>query len=163
MRVIAWIMVVVAVVMVGLLGYTMYGMQLQVESVDVQALSALEVADQFIALRTGIDNDSLKGRIFNTSPLGNPEEYAFVTYTVRVSNVGLLPAEWIELVVSPDNSDVLQVDSGSAQALYALKKGDLKATVLVKLAEDGTVPTAGRSLAVSYFMFGRPYSVAVSL
>ena len=148
MRVIAWIMVVVAVVMVGLLGYTMYGMQLQVESVDVQALSALEVADQFIALRTGIDNDSLKGRIFNTSPLGNPEEYAFVTYTVRVS---------------PDNSDVLQVDSGSAQALYALKKGDLKATVLVKLAEDGTVPTAGRSLAVSYFMFGRPYSVAVSL
>lgn len=158
MRKAAWILIAVTAIVLGVLGYGMYGLKVHNGQLRVTTLAATEATEQFEALRTKMDSDALTDRIYIKEALTNPEEYTFVTYTVRVKNVGIIPAEWIELVMVPQEGDVLQLDTGSAHALNAFSEGDLKATLLVK----GEGNSGARTGKITYFAFGRPYEVRVT-
>lgn len=159
MRVFTWLLIAVTVVALGIFGYGVYGLQIQTGECSVIVTPATQATEQFEALRAGMDNESLTDRVFIKEALGNPEEYVFITYTLRVKNVGFIPAEWIELVVTPAEGDVLEMDGSSAQVLGAMSEGDLKAVVLRR--GDGS--DTARSAQVTYYALGRPYAIDVTI
>lgn len=158
MRVFTWILVVVTAIALGLFGYGYYGLTVHTGELTAVVTPAVNAVEQFEALRADMDNDSLTGRVYRKEALGNPEEYVFVTYTLRVKNVGFIPAEWIELVITPGNGDLLEVPTSGAQVLGAGREGDLKTVVLQK--GDGS--DSSRSAQVRYYAFGRAYAVGVN-
>lgn len=158
MRGLTWILIGVTVVALALFGYGVYGLQMQVGEMTAVVTPATSAAEQFEALRAAMDNDSLTGRVYQKEALGNPEDYVFVTYTVRVKNVGFIPAEWIELVITPGAGDILEMDISDAQVLGARSEGDLKAVILQK--GDGS--DTARAAQVQYYAFGSPYAVSIN-
>ena len=157
MRVFTWILLIITVLALAVFGYGYYGLRVQTGEMNAVVTPAANALEQFEALRTQMDNDSLTGRVYRKEALGNPEDYVFVTYTVRVKNVGLIPAEWIELVITPGESDILEVDIADAQVLGAMREGDLKTVILQK--GDGS--DTARAAQVQYYAFGSPYAVNV--
>ena len=107
MRVFTWILLIITVLALAVFGYGYYGLRVQTGEMNAVVTPAANALEQFEALRTQMDNDSLTGRVYRKEALGNPEDYVFVTYTVRVKNIGLIPAEWIELVITPGEGDIL--------------------------------------------------------
>jgi hypothetical protein len=150
-------LIAVTIVALAVLGYGAYGLRVQPGTMSVAVTPAAQAIEQFEALRASVDEGSFTGRVFVGEALSNPEEYVFVTYTLRVKNVGFIPAEWIELAVTPAGGDVLELDRDGAQALSAMSEGDLKAVVLQK--GDGS--DAQRAAQVTYYAFGRPYVIDV--
>ncbi len=157
MRVFAWILVVITVLTVGLAVYELATLKLGTEAVQVSVTPASRSEALLEDMRAGMDNDSLTGRIFSREAIGNAEDYVFITYTVPVKNMNFLSAEWIELVVSPQEGDIVQVSTGDAQKLPGLSRADLSATVLCRLSEQEAAARKP-SLEINYFLFGRPYS-----
>ena len=156
MRVLTWILIAVTVIALGLFGYGYYGLTVHTGEMTAVVTPAVHATEQFEALRADMDNDSLTGRVYRKEALGNPEDYVFVTYSLRVKNVGFIPAEWIELVISPGDGDILEVPASGAQVLGAMNEGDLKTVVLQK--GDGS--DNARSAQVRYYAFGRAYAVS---
>ena len=156
MRVFTWILIAVTVIALGIFGYGYYGLTVQTGEMTAVVTPASNAVEQFEALRLSMDNDSLTGRVYKKEALGNPEDYVFVTYTLRVKNIGFIPAEWIELVISPEGGDLLEVPTNGAQVLGAMREGDLKTVILQK--GDGS--DVARSAQVRYYAFGRPYAVS---
>lgn len=157
MRVFAWILVVITVLTVGLAVYELATLKLGTEAVQVSVTPASRNEALLEEMRAGMDNDSLTGRIFSREAIGNAEDYVFITYTVPVKNMNFLSAEWIELVVSPQEGDIVQVSTGDAQKLPGLSRANLSATVLCRLSEQESAARKP-SLEINYFLFGRPYS-----
>ena len=157
MRVFTWILLIITVLALAVFGYGYYGLRVQTGEMSAVVTPAANALEQFEALRAQMDNESLTGRVYRKEALGNPEDYVFVTYTVRVKNVGLIPAEWIELVITPGESDILEVDIADAQVLGAMREGDLKTVILQK--GDGS--DTARAAQVQYYAFGSPYAVNV--
>ena len=156
MRFIAWFLVAVVLIVGGLLGYCLYAAELGLEARGVQVVPAAQMAETFETLRRQVQDGGLLGTAFSEDPLGEMGDYAFHIYTVQVTNRGFLPADWIQLSVSPISGDALQMDPETANMLPALQSGALQATVLSQAAQ-----AAPRDLRVTYFVFGRPYSITV--
>lgn len=160
MRIFAWVMVVITVLVLGVAGYELATLKLGTEAVQVTVTPASQNQTLFESMRSGMDNDSLTGRVFRREAIGNAEEYVFVTYTVPVKNMNLLSAEWIELVVTPQEEDIAQISTGDAQKLPGLSRANLSATVLCKM-DAQTASARPISLELNYFLFGRPYSFKI--
>lgn len=159
MRIFAWILIAVTVIVLGVFGYGVYGLRVQPGEMTAVVTPASQAAEQFELLRTQLDEGAFTGRAFTQEALGNAEDYAFVTYTLRVKNVGFIPAEWITLLITPGTGDVLEMAPSNAQALGAMSEGDLKAVVLKK--GDGN--DNARAAQVTYYAFGRPYAVNAAM
>ena len=154
MRILAWFLVAVVLIAGALLGYSLYAAALHVTVQGVQTVPAAQMPDTFAALRQQVQDEALLGTAFREGPLGDTEDYVFHLYTVQVRNVGFLPADWIKLDVQPGPGDVLQSEPETASMLPALQSGALQATVLAEA--DASTP---RDLRITYFVFGRPYSL----
>lgn len=160
MRVFAWILIVVTVLTLGLVGYELATLKLSVGEVQVSVLPADQNPGLFENLRREMENDALTGRVFRQEPIESPAEYVFVTYTVPVQNLNFLSAEWIELVVQPQEGDVVQLSTGDAQRLPGLSRANLNATVLCRLDAQAAASRSA-ALELQYFLFGRPYSFKI--
>lgn len=156
-RVVAWILVVVVIVLAAFLGYSLYAAELKATVRGVQVLPATERMEEFSALRLAVEEQALRGTLFQQGPLGNAEEYEFHVYTVDVRNNGFFQADWVRLDVQPEPGDMLQPEQESASVLIGMSTGALQVNVL---AERGS--NTARQFALTYFILGSPYSVRIA-
>lgn len=156
-RVVAWILVVVVVALAAFFGYSFYAAELKVTMSGVQVVPATERMEEFSALRLAVEEQTLRGTLFQQMTLGDAEEYEFHVYTADVRNNGFFQADWVRLDVQPDPSDVLQLDQENAGMLVGMTTGSMQVTVL---AARGSA--TARQFTLTYFILGSPYSVSVA-
>lgn len=141
-------------------GLVLYGMNTLAPVVELTSVSATPAAQAqhiFDNVMGQLQRETFTGRTFAPADGLTAENCTFLTYTVRLDNRGLFPAEWISLEIQPQQSadgsayDVLQLDNNSANVLGARSRGDLAATIL----HAGDAQQTQRSFTVTCYVFGR--------
>lgn len=156
-------MLVVTVAGAGVVLYALTTMEPQVESISVAVTPADQVADTFDAVLTQVENGTFSGRQYTSAEDLLAQDCAFITYTVRLKNMGFFPAEWISLTVAPQQSadgasrDVLQLGDDHAYVLTTGSRGDLTATIL----RTGDAGDTARALTISCYVFGQKVELTV--
>lgn len=81
--------------------------ELKEVSITVRIVSAKDAETQdFEQIRHAVLNRSLLGTLYHPEALTEETQFTFVTFTVRLKNTGLLPAEMVELSLTPFAKDV---------------------------------------------------------
>ena len=135
-------------------GYLYLTTNVTVEAIGVVAVEASTQPDLFNQLRQQVENQSVVGTAFTTTPLSDAENYQFYTYTIRLKNNCFVTADMVEVQVTPMQGDVLQLADEAARALPARTTGDLGATILTDVNMHSV-----RELNISYYMWGVPFTI----
>jgi len=156
--------IVVLVITIAAAGAVLYGIKTlapQVVSVTASVTPADQARDTFDAVIAQYGDGLFGGRVFGDVSALEAENCSFVTYAVRLKNNGFFPAEWISLDVTPlageAGGDVLQLENGGANVLYAGAQGDLAVTLLTTL----NPPQQERTVEIVCYVFGRKQTVRV--
>ncbi len=156
MRVIAWILIAVVVVIAALLGYCLYAAEIKIGAAGCKVVPASEMAEQFAQLQQDVADQALKGIAFSNEPIGEIGAYSFHIYTAALANRGFLAADWVELNVAAGEGDILQVTPQSVSMLPGMKEGQVTCTVLAR-----SDASTARDLTLTYFVYGRPYKLGL--
>lgn len=135
-------------------GYLYMTATVTVEATGVVAVEASTQPELFEQLRRQVETNSVLGTPFTSQPLGDAAGYQFYTYTIRLRNNCFIPAEMVELQVTPMQGDVLQLGTAVTQPLAARSTGDLSVTILTDINMH-----AVREVNISYYMWGIPFNL----
>ena len=164
MRRAAFIALSLALLLSGAVIYQLVNSSLDVKPMAPQVIAGSEQAAEFQRLQDAISNRALIGTAIERSLPGRAEDYSLVVFTLSVSNHGFLPANMVELQVSPATGDMLFYTDGSAQGLppsidiAAGATRSLRCVLLTKGAPQRPV----RELFVTYYIWGNPFKVKVT-
>lgn len=112
----------------------------------------------FGTLQDQVANGLVIGTPYTDQVPGNPEDYRFCTYSVRLKNNCFIAADMIELQITPMTGDVLQIADDSPRSLSARRAGDLSATILTT-QDSANV----REATLSYYFWGLPFTRRLTL
>lgn len=90
--------------------------------------------------------------------LGDAEDYQFCIYTVRLCNDCRVPAEMVEVQVSPMAGDVLQVGGAPGVTVPAGGTADATAVILTTAGNHSI-----REVSVTYYMWGAPFTLKTTI
>lgn len=138
----------------GGVGYLYTTCQITVVDVGAQATAAADQPTLFDELKTQQERQEVIGTSYSKEELTAPEDYQFLTYSIRLSNTCFIPADNVEVQVTPMAGDVLQIGDTAIRTLPARATGDISATILT---HAGSQPV--RELMVTYYLWGIPFSV----
>ena len=94
-----------------------------------------------------------------TDPLTQTDEdYLFYTWTVHLENRSFLPADTVEIQVTPMNGDLLLYGDPAEHTLSARSSGNLSATVLTARSMHSV-----REAIITWYVWGLPFSTRVTL
>ena len=147
-------MVILVVALAGVMGYALFNTALVVEGKGMQVLSASQRMEDFEALREDIERGTVEGALFDATVPMNAADYNFYVYTLRLKNNCLVPAEMVEVQLSPGGQDVLCYDE---KTLVTIAPGESRDVWCVLLTR-GT-PSAVRELTVTYYLWGNAQTV----
>ena len=139
-------------------GYILWAAELKVAPVGGLVESAADRASAFESISQSTEIGSADLVLFQDSIDYGPEQYVFVTYTLRIRNMNILPAEWLQIDIQPQTGDVLMV-----KATVEDVPGFSEQLVSVVLLTDRTTASYARAATLSYYVYGREYSVPVQL
>lgn len=154
MKTFAIVMMILVVALAGVMGYALFNTALVVEGKGMQVLSASQRMEDFEALREDIERGTVEGALFDGTVPMNAADYNFYVYTLRLKNNCLVPAEMVEVQLSPGGQDVLCYDE---KALVTIAPGESRDVWCVLLTR-GT-PSAVRELTVTYYLWGNAQTV----
>lgn len=154
MKHLAIILVLALLAGVVAVGWVYLNARVTIEAVGVIATEAASQQSLFDSLQSQQAEGALVGTAFTTEPLGEASDYQFYSYTVRLKNNCFLPADMVELTVTPMSGDVLQMGDPTPKVLQARTTGDITATILTKVGMHAT-----RELNVTWYMWGIPFSI----
>ncbi len=150
------LILIVCVLVVGCAaGYELLNTQLQVTGQGLSIVAAADRAEEFQILQTAMSRNSLEGTVFQSGELSSAENYAFKIYTLRLKNNGLLPAEMIEIQLSPGTGDILYYEEGDEIGLAPGATRDVWVSLLTEDRSGGTA----RDIYVTYYIWGHPVSM----
>ena len=146
-------------VLLAFLAIALFGVRLRV---DVTAFSPTPartdaaLAEELIrtAARDDMDSD-----LFKRPTREGVDSYQLITIKLRARNIGILPAEWVQLRIAPDPADIALFSGGEVDIPGLFQAREIQATLLSE-AEAGT---ALRRLSLEYYVFGRKLEVAVPI
>ena len=138
----------------GCLGYALFNTNLHVVGKSLEVLPAAQRTAEFDALKSAMQRQSLLGTVLKTGEIGAAEEYTYYNYTLRLENKCLIPAEMVELQISPMDSDVLFYCDTKETIIPAGETRDVWCVLLTK----GT-PHAVRDIYITYYLWGHPQEV----
>ena len=160
---------ILALVLVLLLGgallYGLVNTQLAVHPVQAKVIPADQQQGEFERLREALESRALIGTAFESVMPGTAADYQFIIYTLDAHNRGLLPAEQLELQVSPAAGDVLCYTDLSAQGLLPeidLQPGQQGSIRCVLLTRAGARQHAVHGLYLSYYIWGHPFTMKLT-
>lgn len=125
----------------------------------VTAMEAYRESDLFQSLCAQVRAGAVVGTSFVApQELSGAEDYVFYTYTFRLENKTALPAEMIEVQITPMSGDILQVGSDQALVLPAHSVGDITATILT---DKDMHPI--REANITYYIWGIPFTLRTTI
>ena len=149
-------LVTVLVLLAG--GYIFWASELKVTPVRGLVESAADRASAFESIRQSTEIGSPDLIMFQNDITAAADQYVFVTYTLRMRNMNILPAEWIQIDLTPQTGDVLMV-----KATVEDVPGFSEQLVSVVLLTDRTTASYARAASLSYYVYGHEFSVPVQL
>ena len=149
------LLVIAALVGVGYLWFTS---NLTVSFSSVVATDPVTQADAFSQIKTSLENETFVGTKYSSAPLTGPEDYLFYTWTVHLENQSFLPADTIEIQVTPMAGDALLIGDTALHSLSARDHTDLSATILTARDKHSV-----REAIVSWYVWGLPFSARITL
>ncbi len=154
LKYIAIFMTILVVVTLLLVGYFFATASVSIVAYRAKGIQCADIPERFEQIKTSVEEATFVGTRFAMEPLGEAEEYALITYTVRLSNQCLVPIDMIEIQITPQNGDVLQLGNPEIHSLKAKTQGDFTATILAPKGSHSI-----RELIVSYYVWGVSYSI----
>ena len=148
--------VTVLVLLAG--GYVFWATELKVTPGGGLVESAADRASAFESIRQSSEIGSPDLIMFQDSIDYGPEQYVFVTYTLRMRNMNVIPAEWLQIDIQPQAGDVLLV-----KATVEDIPGFSEQLVSIVLLTDRTTASYARAATLSYYVYGHEYSVPIQL
>ncbi len=161
MKPVAIILMVLAVAALVGVGYLYMNANVTVIGIDCVAADAADAADSFNAILDEVDGKTFTGTLLSGSQgdMANnykAEDCQFLTYTLRLRNDSFIPAEAVELQVTPMAEDILQTADLIRHDLPARSSGELSATILTSKSTHNV-----REVDVTWYMWGLPFSKRV--
>lgn len=130
-----------------------------VDACGVVTIGAADRQDMFDALSDQLRLGAVVGTPFSsTAELTRAEDYQFCIYTIRLKNDCRIPAEMVEVQISPMAGDVLQV--GDAPLFTVQPGATTDATAVLLTAAN---MHAIREVTVTYYMWGIPFSLKTTV
>ena len=140
-------------------GYLYMTSNIFVEAVGVIASDTTSNAALFDELREQVRLGAVTGTPYvGAHELSAPDDYQFYTYTIRLKNDSTVPADMVELQITPMAGDVLQVGSFTDVKLPAGQTVDVQATILT-----GATMHPIREVTVTYYIWGVPFSLKTTI
>ena len=159
MKYIAILSVLVLIVTLVGVGYLYMTANIVVEAVGVIATEAAGQEALFNDLKTQLRLNAVIGTPYvEPRELTGPEDYQFLTYTVRLRNNSTVPADMVELQITPMAGDILQIGSFDNVKLPAGQTVDATATILT-----GKNMHAIREVCITYYIWGVPFTMKTTV
>jgi hypothetical protein len=147
-------MIALLIVVTVVVGYFFFTAKVTVAGCDITGSPARLQADLFQQIRQYAALDAFQGTMFTEDAIGEAEDYAFITYTLQLSNQCLVPIDMIEVQVVPEEGDILQVGDYEVRSLQPKTSGSVSATILTK-KDNHTV----RDVLITYYVWGVSFSI----
>ena len=145
---------ILIVTLVGV-GYMYMSANIVVAEVSVVATEAANQPVHFAELRQQLRLGAVTGTPFVAAQeLSDAEDYQFLTYTVRLKNNTSVPADMVELQITPMAGDILQIGSYHDVKLPAGQTADVTATILTARNMH-----AIREVTITYYIWGAPFTM----
>jgi len=154
LKVVMMLMIVLVVAALGVVGYFFATAQVTITAYKAQGTPASQQEAYFNQLKQQVDQNEFQGTLFTTQTIGEAADYAFITYTLRLSNQCLVPLDMVEVQVEPGSEDVLQIGDTSVHSLEAKSMGDISATILTNVNSNSI-----RKLTVTYYVWGVSFAI----
>ena len=158
MKVFAILLIVLVLAAVCGLGYLYLTAKLDVRFVSCIASDGVSQSDAFSTLKAKLASSSFIGTLFSSDNLGSPDQYQFLTYTVRLNNHAFLKAELIEIRITPMKGDILQIGDETPHDLPSGESSELSAVILTPRDMH-----AVREATVSYYFWGIPFTTKITV
>lgn len=149
---------VLIVTLVGV-GYLYMTANIVVEAFGVIATEAATQEALFNDLKTQLRLGAVIGTPFvEAQELSTAEDFQFLTYTVRLRNNCTVPADMVELQITPMAGDVLQIGSSQDVKLPAGQTVDTTATILTQKNMHSI-----REVCITYYIWGVPFTMKTTV
>ena len=159
MKYIAILSVLVLIVALLGVGYLYMNANIAVEAVSVIATDALSQETLFNELKNQVRLGAVIGTPYvGAAELSGPEDYQFYTYTVRLKNNSTVPADMVELQITPMSGDILQIGSSADMKLPAGQTVDATATILTSKHMHSI-----REVNITYYIWGAPFTMKTTI
>lgn len=112
----------------------------------------------FDQLKSSLEDETFVGTRYLSDIPSSPESYLFYTWTVHLENNSFLPADTIEIQITPMSGDVLLYGDVAEHSVSARHSSDLSTTILT--ARD---MHSVREAVVTWYVWGLPFSTRLTL
>lgn len=147
-------MIALVIVVVIVVGYFFLTAKVTVADCDSTGRAAVTQPGLFQQVSEYVALGAFPGVIFSDVGLGNAEDYAFITYTLELSNQCLVPIEMIEVQIVPKDGDVLQLGDYELRSLQPKTSGSVTATILTQKDSHSV-----REVLITYYVWGVSFSI----
>ena len=154
MKIAAVVLMALALIVGGALGYALFHTDLRVVGSALQTLPAADRPAEFDALRAAVAGQSLLGTVLRSGEMGPAENYRYYIYQLRLENQCLIPAEMVELQIAPLAEDVLFYGDTQETVIPAGETRDVYCVLLTQGA-----PHPVRDVFITYYLWGHPQEV----
>ena len=158
MKPFAIFLVILLLAAIAGVGYLYFTSNLTVSFSSCVAVDPLTQMDYFTQLKSSLENETFVGTRFDSAPLSSADQYLFYTWTLHLENNSALPADVIEIQVTPMTGDVLQLGDTAEHSLPAHSSSNLSATVLTARDKHSV-----REAIVTWYTWGLPFSARLTL
>ena len=147
-------MIALLVVVIVVVGYFFFTAKVTVADCDITGIAASQRPELFQQVQGYVGLDALQGTMFTDEEIGNAEDYAFITYTLTLSNQCLIPVDMIEVQVVPEAGDILQIGDFNVYSLAPKTQGTITATILTQKDSHSV-----RDVLVTYYVWGVSFTI----
>ena len=154
MKTAAIVLMALVLLVGGALGWGLFHTDLRVVAAGLQALPAQDRAGEFERVKEAANQRSLLGTILKDGGVGDAGDYSFYVYSLRLKNAGLVPAEMVEMQISPAAQDVLFYGAAEETIIMPGETRDVWCVLLT----EGT-PPAVRDMYITYYLWGHAQEV----
>lgn len=140
-------------------GYVYLTAAVVVEAASVHTMEAVNQPDSFADIQRQIAAGAVIGTPYTSKVPEDITNYQLVVYQLQLHNSCFLPAEMVEIQVTPRDGDVLQLG-----AEYGSVTLEPRSTQIVeaRILTDINLYTT-RELNITYYIWGRPFTLRTTI
>ncbi|MBE0600223.1 MAG: hypothetical protein IH607_00430 [Firmicutes bacterium] len=147
-------MIALVVVVLIIVGYFFFTAKVTVADCESTGRAAITQADLFAQVQQYMNLGAFPGVIFSDVGIGDAADYAFITYTLELSNQCLVPVDMIEIQIIPEDGDMLQLGDFEVHSLEPKSSGSVSATILTQKDSHSV-----REVVITYYVWGVSFSI----